>query len=244
MMFTGRPDFPIALAFSLGALIGAALGLGNGLLVTLFHLPAIIVTLGTMSLYRGLVFIVSGGRQIDPNHVPEALIRFSQTSPLGLPAVVLLALSIVILTHLFMRFSRAGREIYATGSNVDAARLRGINVRLLTVLVFVLSGLLAGIAGIMYASRFGYVNPAITGVGMELTVIAAVVIGGTSITGGTGTVLGTTLGCLLLGIISTSLPILGVSGTWQQAIYGAIIVLALVIDRVVLSTAAKRGGAR
>ena len=236
MMLIENPDLPVAVTFLLGAGIGAALGLFNGVIVTVFGLPAIIVTLGTLSLFRGLVFIVSGGRQVDPNHIPVELIRFSQTSPIGIPGVVLLAGVIVVATHLFTTYTRSGREIYAIGSNPSAAVLRGIDARLLTLTVFVLSGTAAGIAGIMYASRFGYVNPAITGLGVELTVIAAVVIGGTSITGGTGSVIGTFLGCLLLGLISTSLPILGVPGSWQFGIYGAIIVVALVIDRVVLSS--------
>ena len=135
--------------------------------------------------------------------------------------------------HLLLTHSRVGREIYALGSNPAAARLRGIAVGRVTLLVFTLSGAAAGLAGILYAARFGYVNPGITGVGFELTVIAAVVIGGTSIKGGVGSVLGTTLGVVLLGAVNVALPTLGVSGFWQNAIYGAIILVALVIDRTV-----------
>jgi rhamnose transport system permease protein len=120
-----------------------------------------------------------------------------------------------------------------------AAPLRGIRVMPVTILVFTLSGALAGLAGLIYAARFGYVNPGITGVGFEFTVIAAVVIGGVSINGGVGSVLGTVLGVLLLGSVQVALPILGVSGFWQNAIYGGIILIALVIDRTV-----RQGGLR
>lgn len=245
MIFRDQPDFPLWLGFVAGMAIGAGLGFVNGLVVTLFNLPSIIVTLGTLSLYRGLVFILSGGRQVDPNHIPEPLIRMAQTSPIDIPWIVLIAFAVAVLAHLFLRYSRIGREIYAVGSNTMAARLRGIRVVPVTILVFVISGALAGLAGLMYAGRFGYVNPGITGVGFELTVIAAIVIGGVSINGGVGSVLGTTLGVLLLGAVTVALPILGISGFWQGAIYGAIIVLALVIDRTVreggIAMLARRG---
>lgn len=230
MMFRDIPEMPLWLGFILAIAIGAGLGLVNGLIIALFRLPAIIVTLGTLSLYRGLIFILSGGRQVDPNHIPEALIRMAQTSPIGVPWIVIIAFLTALLAYIFLRHLRLGREIYAAGSNPDAARLRGIRVNRVTLVVFSLSGAMAGLAGLMYAARFGYVNPGITGVGFELTVIAAVVIGGVSINGGIGTVPGVVLGVLLLGAVSVALPILGISGFWQDAIYGAIIVIALIVD--------------
>ena len=159
MIFVRNTAFPIGVAFLLGTLIGAALGLVNGLLVTRLHLPAIIVTLGSLNLFRGGLFILSGGRQVDPNYIPQGLIALSQTSPVWIPWIVLFALGIAVLFGLFLRFSHAGREMYAIGSNPQAAILRGINVRGVLLLVFVLCGATAGFAGIMYASRFGYVNP-------------------------------------------------------------------------------------
>jgi len=230
MMFRDISDMPLWLGFVLGIGIGAGLGLVNGLIVALFRLPAIIVTLGTLSLYRGLIFILSGGRQVDPNHIPEPLIRMAQTSPIGIPWIVIIAFAASFLAYIFLRHMRLGREIYAAGSNPDAARLRGIRVTRVTLVVFSMSGAMAGLAGLMYAARFGYVNPGITGVGFELTVIAAVVIGGVSINGGIGTVPGVVLGVLLLGTVSVALRILGISGFWQNAIYGAIIVIALIVD--------------
>ena len=144
-----------------------------------------------------------------------------------------------LLTYIFAMHTRVGRQIFALGSNPVAAPLRGIKVTQVTLLVFTISGALAGLAGIMYASRWGFVNPSNTGFGFEFQVIAAVVIGGVSINGGVGSVLGTVLGVLLLGSVQVALPILGVSGFWQNAIYGGIILIALVIDRTV-----RQGGLR
>ena len=238
IVFRDHPQWPLAVGFGVAVLSGAALGLCNGLMVTLFRLPSIIVTLGTLSLFRGLLFILSGGRQIDPNHIPEALISMAQRSPFGMPWIVVIALAVALATWVFLKHSHVGRQIYAIGSNPDAARLRGIRVVPLTILVFTLSGALAGLAGIVYAARFGYVNPGITGVGFEFTVIAAVVIGGVSISGGVGSVAGTFIGVLLLGAVSVALPLMGVSGFWQSAVYGAIILVALLIDRFVRRQAA------
>ena len=239
MIFRDRPDLPLFVGFAVAIVWGGLLGFFNGLIVTIFELPSIIVTLGTLSLYRGLLFILSGARQIDPNNIPEPLIRMAQTSPIGIPWIVIIGFVVALATYLFLTYSQVGRQIYAIGSNPVAAPLRGIRVMPVTILVFTLSGALAGLAGIIYAARFGYVNPGITGVGFEFTVIAAVVIGGVSINGGVGTVLGTILGVLLLGAVQVALPVLGVSGFWQNAIYGGIILIALVIDRTV-----RQGGVR
>ncbi|MEW9305670.1 ABC transporter permease [Labrys neptuniae] len=234
MLWRDHPELPVMVGVVAAIAVGGALGLINGLVVTLFRLPSIIVTLGTLSLYRGLIFFISDARQVDPQYIPRGLIELSQTSPIfGIPWIILISFAVALATYLFLGHSRLGRQIYAIGSNPAAAPLRGIRAAPITVLVFVLSGALAGLAGVMYASRFGYVNPGITGVGFEFTVIAPVVIGGVSINGGSGSVAGTVLGVLLLGAVSVALPILGVSGFWQQAIYGAVILAALVIDRSV-----------
>jgi rhamnose transport system permease protein len=237
MAFRDWPSLPLSVGFAIAVLSGAALGFCNGLVVTIFKLPSIIVTLGTLSLYRGLLFILSGARQIDPNNIPERLIKMAQTSPIGIPWIVLIAFAVTIATYLLLDHSQIGRLVFAMGSNPAAAPLRGIRVMPLTILVFTLSGALAGLAGIFYAARFGYVNPGITGVGFEFTVIAAVVIGGVSINGGVGSVLGAALGVLLLSSVQVALPVLGVSGFWESASYGGIILIALVIDRTV-----RRGG--
>lgn len=234
MAFRDLPDMPWWIGFIIAMSVGAALGFVNGAVVTLFRLPSIIVTLGTLSLYRGVLFLISDARQVDPQYIPRPLIEMSQTSPIfGIPWIIFIALTIALISYLFLDHTRLGRQIYAIGSNPAAAPLRGISVVPVTLLVFTLSGTLAGLAGVLYASRFGYVNPSITGVGFEFTVIAAVVVGGVSINGGVGTVLGTVLGVVFLGAVSVALPILGVSAFWRDAIFGAVIIIALLIDRSV-----------
>ncbi len=232
-LFIQYPDLPLWAAALVATLIGAGLGAFNGLLVAWLNIPAIIATLGTLSIYRGLVFLISGGRQVDPNHIPTGLIQLSQTSPFGIPWLVIFAAGVALATFLFLRFVQTGREIYAIGSNPGAAALRGIAVRKNTFLVFTVCGALAGIAGLMFASRFGYVNPSDTGVGFELVVISAVIIGGTNVFGGSGTVAGTLTGCLLLGVIYVGLAVLGISAFWQLAIYGLAILLAVTFDTLI-----------
>lgn len=241
MMFRFHPEIWWPLGFLLSIGIGALLGLLNGLLVTMFRLPAIIVTLGTLNLYRGITFIMSDAKQIDRQYVPTALKAMSQTSPiLGIPWIIFMSFGVALLTYWFAMHTQIGRQVFALGSNPAAAPLRGINVTQVTLLVFVISGALSGLAGIMYASRWGFVNPSNTGNGFEFQVIAAVVIGGVSINGGVGTVLGTVLGVLLLGCVAAALPLLGIPGTTQSAIYGAVILVALLIDRLVRQQGQRR----
>jgi rhamnose transport system permease protein len=236
MIFRDFPGFNIYLGTLLAILIGLALGAVNGALIAWAKIPPVITTLGTLSAYRGLTFIVSKGRQIDPNHVPRSLIRWSQVGPFDMnlvPWVVVIAIAVALLTFFFLRSTKAGRNIYAIGGNQEAAVLRGIPVAWTTFLVYTVTGGLAGLAGILYASRFGFVNPGETGVGFELTVIAAVVIGGTNVFGGSGSVLGVFLGCLLLGTINVALSVLGIAATWQLAVYGFVILLAVVVDAII-----------
>lgn len=234
MMFRDMPYIPWPLGFVVAIGIGTMLGLINGALVTLFRLPSIIVTLGTLNLYRGLTFIVSNARQVDRQFVPSDLKGLSQTSPIfGIPWIIFMAFAVVLLTYWFAMHTRVGRQIFAVGSNPVAAPLRGVKVTQVTLLVFAISGALSGLAGIMYASRWGFVNPSNTGFGFEFQVIAAVVIGGVSINGGVGSVVGVMLGVLLMGCVAAALPLLGIPGTAQGAIYGAVILVALLIDRSV-----------
>ena len=234
MMFRFHPEIWWPLGFVLSVGLGVLLGLFNGALVTLFRLPAIIVTLGTLNLYRGMTYIMSDAKQIDRQYVPSDLKVMSQTSPIfGIPWIIFMSFGVALLTYWFAMHTRIGRQVYALGSNPVAAPLRGVNVTKVTLTVFAISGALSGLAGIMYASRWGFVNPSNTGSGFEFQVIAAVVIGGVSINGGVGTVLGTVLGVLLLGCVAAALPLLGIPGTTQSAIYGAVILVALLIDRMV-----------
>ncbi len=234
LMFKFQPEIPWFLGFAVAMGIGAALGLINGITVVVFRLPAIIVTLGTLYLYRGLTFIASGARQIDRQFIPGPLKAMSANSPTyAVPWILIIALAVVLLTYWFTNHSRLGRQVYALGSNPTAAPLRGIPVTAVTLSVFAISGALAGLAGILYASRWGFVNPSNTGWGFEFQVIAAVVIGGVSINGGVGSVLGVVLGVLLLGCVSSALPLLNIPGTVQNAIYGLVIIVALIIDQTV-----------
>ncbi len=234
LMFKFHPEIPWGFGFVVAIGVGLGLGVINGVLVTAFNLPAIIVTLGTLSLYRGLTFIVSNAKQIDRQFVPAALKAMSQDSPTyAVPWIIVIALAVAVATYWFANRTLVGRQIYAMGSNPIAAPLRGIRVNAVTILVFAISGALAGLSGIMYASRWGFVNPSNTGTGFEFQVIAAVVIGGVSINGGVGSVPGVVLGVFLMGCVSAALPLLGIPGTSQAAIYGAVIVIALLIDRSV-----------
>ena len=229
-LYISHPDMPLWVAGLVAAGVGGAMGLLNGVLVALLRVPAIIATLGTLTAYRGLIFIYSGGRQVDNNDLPASLIRLSQTSPIGIPWIVIFAVAVAIAAAIWLRYTRTGREIFAIGSNPHAAALRGIPVRRVLLLIFTITGVLSGVAGVMFASRFGYVNPVTTGAAMELIVISAVVIGGTNVFGGSGTVLGVVLGCVMLGIVSVALPMLGVSAFWQLALYGLAILMAATVD--------------
>ena len=234
LMYREFPEIWWMVGFPVAILTGAILGLFNGLLVTIFKLPSIIVTLGTLSLYRGLTFIISDARQINRSVIPTELKVMSRTSPVfDIPWIILIAFGIAVMAYFVARHTQFGRQIYALGSNPKAAPLRGIDVTKVTLVVFALAGALSGLAGILYASRWGFVNPSNTGAGFEFQVIAAVVIGGVSINGGVGTVMGTVLGVLLLGCVSAALPLLGIPGSTQNAIFGAVILVALLIDRTV-----------
>lgn len=235
LMFKFNPSVPIVLGLAMGILLGVVLGSVNGALVTQFKVPPLIATLGTLSVYRGLVFLSSGGRQVDPNDIPPSLIAMARTGPLGIPGIVLIAFLVAIVVGLFLRYTRLGRDIYAVGGNPSAARLRGINVNRAVFLVYLMTGALAGLAGVLYAGRYGTVNPADAGVGFELTVIAATVIGGTNILGGSGSIIGTVLGSLLLGVLGNVLAITNVSGFYQKFAQGFVILLAVIVDAIIHS---------
>lgn len=239
MLLRDHPGLNVYLAALIGTGIGAGLGAINGGLISGAGIPPIVATLGTLGVYRGLTFLVSGGRQIDDYQLPRELANWSINGPFGqsiAPWVVVVALAAAVLMHLFLTQARAGRDLYAIGGDPEAAALRGIPARAATFGSYVLCGAGAGLAGVLYASRFGTVNPASIGNGFELLVIAAAVIGGTSIFGGIGSVGGVLLGCLLLGTINTALAVLNIADTWQTAVYGLVILLAVLFD----DAAAKR----
>ena len=243
MIFKANLDFPIILVFLIATIVGAALGLINGFLVTGFSLPSVIVTLGTMNIFRGLMFVLMDAKQIDNMFIPRGLIKLAQPleSVVGIPYIILISIGVAVLVGFILIRTRIGRQIYAIGSNPEAARLRGIGVKKTKLIVFLFAGACSGFAGIIYMARVGYVNPVTTGIGMEFMAVAAAVIGGTSMAGGSGKVFGTVLGCLLLGLMSTSTSYLGIDASAQKAMYGLIIIIAVVLEKAI-KTRLDKGG--
>jgi rhamnose transport system permease protein len=231
-MMSDHPGLPMIVALVVGLLVGAACGLLNGVLVRYGKVPALVVTLGTLYIYRGITYSWAGGSQVNADELPAHFLRFANDSVLGIPWLVLIALVVVGVVSLVMRNYRVGRELYAMGSSPHAAELAGIRVARNLLGAFLLSGALAGLAGVLFAARFGTVDAA-AGTGYELYVVAAVVVGGVAVFGGSGTVWGAGLGALLLTVISSALAVLDINQFWQQAIVGALIILAICADRLV-----------
>jgi rhamnose transport system permease protein len=222
----------LILVFALGILLGAACGLLNGVLVTWGQVPALVVTLGTLYVFRGVAFLWTDGRQVNAETLPDPFLALGSDSVAGIPVLVLFALVVVVLVGQWLRDYRAGRELYAIGSNPEGARLAGVRSERRVLTAFVLAGALAGLGGVLFTARFGTVD-ATAGAGYELTVIAAAVVGGVAIFGGTGSVYGAALGALLLGTITSSLIVLRVEAFWQQAAIGALLLAAIAFDRLV-----------
>jgi rhamnose transport system permease protein len=235
MGMVGRelPEMPTYLLILIAMLVGALAGAVNGILVAVARVPSIIATLGTLAIFRGLTFLVSNNVQVDPEDVADEMQDLASSGPLGIPWLVIFAAIVVVLAWWFTTRTMSGKRLYAIGSNPEAAEMRGLNVLGMTFGVFVLMGALAGLGGAMYVARFATVNPADAGLGFELAVISAVVIGGTNIFGGSGTVIGTVLGTMLVGILSNGLTVVGVSGFWQRFASGAIILIAIIADSFV-----------
>ncbi|MET0414671.1 MAG: ABC transporter permease [Actinoplanes sp.] len=231
-MMSANQDLPMIVAIGVGVLVGAACGLLNGVLVRFGKVPALVVTLGTLYIYRGITYSWAGGSQVNADELPGHFLSFANDNLLGVPWLVLIALVVVGGVSLMMRNYRVGRELYAIGSSPPAAELAGIKVARNLLGAFLLSGALAGLAGVLFAARFGTVD-ASAGTGYELNVVAAVVVGGVAVFGGSGTVWGAGLGALLLTVIASALAVLDINQFWQQAIVGALIILAICADRLV-----------
>ena len=235
---------PLWAGIILSCVTGIICGAFNGFFISYMNIPAIIVTLGTYNAYRGLTYILSGGTQVVGYELPEGMSNVvTQGIKLGtlvIPWLVIISIVIAIIFFLILKYTHFGREVYAVGSNYEAAHLRGINCKKTVFLIFVIIGLLCGIAGMMSAARYGYINPSNTGMGLEFVVISATIIGGVSASGGAGSVHGVFLGCLLLGTVNTMIAMLGIPGTVQKFVYGVIIVVALLVDRVVQTAQEKQ----
>jgi rhamnose transport system permease protein len=241
-MFLNDRDMPMILVVLAGIALGALCGAFNGALVAIAKVPALVVTLGTLYVFRGLNYAwasATGVQQVNAYQVSPSFLSFGSGSVLGVPNLTLIAVVVVVIIAYALRNFRSGRELYAIGSNPDAARLAGIPTGRRVFTTFVVSGALVGVAGVMHAAYFGTINAAV-GSGKELAVVAAVVVGGVAIFGGSGTVVGAALGALLLTTITSALPILGVPAFWQRAVDGAALLVAISLDRVVMLRLAAR----
>jgi rhamnose transport system permease protein len=227
------PGLPPLLALLLGMALGSALGSLNGLIIAGGGVPPIIATLGTLSIYRGLIFLYSGTKAtINASELPPSFRQLAKGTPLGAPNLILFAIVVAVAVYYFLRFTRTGRDIYTVGSNPDAARFAGIRTQRIIFLVYVISGLLCGLAGVLWVSRFESAQTN-TALGFELQTVAAPVVGGVNIFGGSGSVLGVILGALLLGIINNALTLVQISPFWQLAAQGLLILLAVVVDSAI-----------
>lgn len=238
-LLVAAPESPILLALLVGIAFGAVLGAVNGALVSAVKVPALVVTLGTLYIFRGIDFSWAAGQQINAADMPRAFLDFGTATLLGIPILALIALAVVLAAGWFLSSYRAGRELYAIGSAPDAARLSGIPVGRRVFAAFVVSGGLAGLAGVLHAARFGTLD-ATVGVGLELEVVAAAVVGGVAIFGGSGSVYGAAVGALLLTTIGSALPVLRINQFWQQAVVGLLIVGAIGLDRLLTTRVTRR----
>jgi len=229
-----NPEMPVLFSVMLGMALGSVLGTFNGLIITFGKVPPIIATLGTLSIYRGLVFFYSQGTWINSFELPANFKSLSKGTPLGLPNMVIIAILVAIVVYYFLNYTRTGRDIYAVGSNPDAAQFAGIRKQRITFLVYMISGLLSGLAAVLWVSRFESAQTN-TAIGFELQTVAASVVGGVSISGGVGTVTGVLLGALLLGIIQNSLTLIRISPFWQLAAQGLLILIAVISDKWILN---------
>ena len=230
-LFATVEGIPIPVVFLAGLALGALLGAINGFLVTVAQVPALVITLGTLYVYRGINNAWAGGTQYFAGDRPDAFGALSVDTILGFPIITLLAIAVVVIVGIFLSGTRSGRDLYAIGSDPEAAHVFGIPVSRRVMTAFVVNGLLAGLAGVLYASRFNSVG-ATTGTGMELDVVAAAVVGGVAIFGGSGSVAGAAIGAVLLTTITSALTALRVDKFWQQAVVGILIIAAILIDRI------------
>lgn len=230
-LFLDVPGIPIIAVFAAGVVFGGLLGLINGALVAFAKVPALVITLGTLYAYRGINVAWTGSDRINASDMPKDFLALGTGQFLTIPYLTIIALVVLVAAGWYLRNIRAGREFYAIGSDPDAARLYGLPVTRRILVAFVVSGALTGLAGVLYAARYGTVNSQ-AGSGYELDAVGAAVIGGVAIFGGSGTVWGAAIGAVLLLTINRALPILGVPDFWQRAVVGVLIIGAIVLDRV------------
>ena len=230
-LFVDVPGIPIVVVVIAAVLLGAFLGLVNGALVAFAKVPAMVITLGTLYAYRGINVLWTGSDRINASDMPKDFLALGTQQILFIPVLSIVAVIVLALAAWYLRNTRGGREYYAIGSDPSAAELYGLKVTRRVLSAFVLSGALAGLAGVFYAARYGSISSQ-AGSGWELDAVGAAVIGGIAITGGVGTVWGAAIGAMLLMTINRALPILGIPDFWQRAVVGVLIIGAIVLDRV------------
>lgn len=224
-----HPEMPVALTVAISLAMGLVLGAINGALIAAVRMPPIVVTLGTMSLYRGAVFLVSGGAWVNAHEFGRGYLAFPTARSLGLTHIAWIAAIVILAGHVLLSHARAGRELYALGGNRSAARYVGIDESRALMRVYCLTGVISGLAGYLWVARYAVAYTE-TAQGFELQTVAACVIGGVSTAGGKGRVLGCLLGAAFLVIILNSLPMIDVSPFWQMAISGAAILAAVIVN--------------
>ncbi|MDO6731257.1 ABC transporter permease [Marinovum sp. 2_MG-2023] len=229
MINVAAPGLPVVLIVVIAIALGTALGMVNGVLVWKLDIPPIVVTLGTMTIFRGIIFLISDGKWVNSHEMSAAFKAFPRAEILGLPMLSWCAILAVIVFTVVMSRTTLGRAAYAVGGNPHAATYTGINVGRTQFWAFTLSGALAGLTGYLWVSRYAVAYVDIAG-GFELDVVAACVIGGISIAGGIGSVGGAVLGALFLGVIKNALPVVNISPFWQLAISGSAIIIAVALN--------------
>jgi rhamnose transport system permease protein len=223
------PGAGIAPVLALTLVSGAVLGAFNGLLVWKLRLPPIVVTLGTMSIYRGAIYLLSKGAWVNENEMSRGFLAFPRIEFLGLTLLSWLALVIAVAFVIALRRSRVARDLFAAGGNPEAANYSGIDAGRMQFIAYTICGAIAGVCGYLWVARFAVAYTDIA-LGFELSVIAACLIGGVAIAGGVGSAVGVVLGCLFIGIIRSSLPLVGISAFWQMFINGVVILVALLLS--------------
>lgn len=232
MLNMKAPYLPIPVVVALAILVGLIQGGINGFLVGGLRIPSIITTLGTMAMYRALVFLLSGGQWVSAHEMSENFKNIPHTPFLGISGILWYTTMVVCLVGIFLTYSRWGRFVYAVGGNRTAARLVGISGSKVDGLVFLLSGAISGLAGLLYVTRYAAAQTD-SALGYELQAVAACVIGGVSVSGGSGTILGVVLGAFFLGLLYNALTVVNLSPFYQMALQGFAILVAIVANTVV-----------
>lgn len=220
---------PIAVALSIAIIGGVVIGFWNGFIIAKLKINAFVTTLSSLSIFRGLSYVITSGRNI--SGLPDGFQAIGQLRPLGVQLPIIYAAVLLIVGEIVLRNSRFFRQYYYIGGNERAARLSGINVDRMMIFGYVLTAVLAAFAGIIFTARMGSASCQ-AGTGWELRVITAVILGGASLKGGAGTVLGTFLGVFLMALITNALTLLGVDIYWQQFVVGVVLIAAVLIDTV------------